>query len=100
MATKRVRTTSDEGVAGTTEMWKLVQTWIDAQPWGVSQRQLAAKLEVAPSLVTDWKVGRSMPQPHHIQGLAAITGISDRVLSKAVLIDAGYVTSTQDPQAI
>lgn len=100
MSTKRVRTTSDEGVSGTTLFWKAIQAWIDAQPWGVSQRQLAAKLGVSPSLLTDWKLGRSMPQPHHVQAVAAVTGISDRALARTVMLDAGYVTSTEDPQAI
>lgn len=74
----------------TGHLWAIVQEWLDAQVFRVSQRQLAAHIGVGHSTLTDWKYARTTPSPGDLRALATAIGVPyDKVLD-AALIDAGY----------
>lgn len=71
-------------------LWAVIQEWIDAQPYRVTQRQLAARIDVGHSTVTEWKYGRSWPSPEHLMALAVEIGVPYEKVLNAALIDHGY----------
>jgi transcriptional regulator with XRE-family HTH domain len=74
----------------TGRLWALVQDWMDAQRYPVSQRQLAKHLQVSPSAISDWKYGDGFPSPEHLRALAAEIGVPYERVLDAALIDRGY----------
>lgn len=75
-----------------TEVWNVVQQWIDAQWNKPTQTQLAERLGVSRQAVSQWRTGQSRPQPKHLRELAAATRIPYRDLTDALLCDLGYLT--------
>lgn len=75
----------------TSNLWTFVQTWIDAQPFTVSQRALAKKMGVSPTMLTYWKTGQGSPNPESLNKLVEVTNIPKPVLIRAMLLDQGYV---------
>lgn len=82
----------------TSHTWGLIQDWLDAQPWHISQAQLAKKIGVSTSLVTDWKYGRSVPNPENLRELAAVIEVSPERLIDAMLKDEGYRAPAENDQ--
>lgn len=72
-------------------VWGLIQDWLDVQEWDISQSALARKLGVSPSLVSDWKYGHRHPKPDQLARIAEITGESPRRLLEALNRDLGYL---------
>lgn len=81
-------TSNDEAQTG--EVWALIQQWMDSIPYPPSQRQLAAKLQVSPTTITDWKYGRGFPSPDNLRRLANEIGVPYERVLDAVLLDHGY----------
>lgn len=54
----------------TTHLWAVIQEWLDQLPYPPSQRRIAARLEVSPNAVSEWKWGQSRPTPENLQRLA------------------------------
>jgi transcriptional regulator with XRE-family HTH domain len=71
-------------------LWAIVQEWLDSMPYPPSQRKLAARLEVSPATVSDWKYGVNFPAPDHLRRLAAELGVPHERVLDAVLRDQGY----------
>lgn len=71
-------------------LWAIVQEWLDSLPYPPSQRKLAARLEVSPSSVSDWKYGTNFPAPDHLMRLAAEIGVPYERVLDAALKDRGY----------
>ena len=71
-------------------LWALIQEWMDSMPYPPSQRQLARRLEVSASAVSDWKYGEGFPAPAHLRDLAAELGVPYERVLDAVLRDRGY----------
>lgn len=78
-----------------THLWRLIQQWLDAQLFHVSQAQLAAKLGVTRSAVSQWKLGQARPSPEALRGLSELTKIPFDELRHAVMLDLGY-TDTEE----
>lgn len=74
----------------TTHLWALVQEWRDAQFFRVSQAQLAEKVGVTRSAVSQWKSGQARPGPEHLLALHRVTRIDYDSLVEAVVQDMGY----------
>ena len=80
---------------GTTHLWAVIQEWRDQLPYPPSQRRIAARLDVAPNAVSEWKWGISRPSPENLRKLAdemeAVAGrdVYDRLLV-ALNRDQGY----------
>lgn len=78
-------------------LWAIVQEWMDSIPYPPSQRKLAARIEVSPSALSDWKYGRGFPSPQALSRLAAEIGVPFERVLDAVLRDRGYRRSTPPP---
>lgn len=78
-----------------TEVWKVIQRWIDAQWNKPTQTQLAERLGVSRQAVSQWRTGQSRPRPEHLRGIADATRIPYRDLTDALLADLGYLTTEE-----
>lgn len=81
-------------------LWVLIQTWLDAQPFTVSQRQLAKKLDVSPGMLTYWKTNQGSPNPESLNAIVEVTAIPKSALIRAMLLDQGYVDDADEADAI
>ncbi|QSR25561.1 hypothetical protein CFH99_07985 [Nocardioides aromaticivorans] len=71
-------------------LWGLIQAWMDSMRYPPTQRQLADRIGVSPSAVTDWKYGRGFPTPDNVQKIAAEISKPYETVLDAVLKDRGY----------
>lgn len=72
------------------KLWDIVQAHIDAQPYGVSQRRLAASLGISPTALGNWREPKALPDPVNLHALATLTGTPYSRVLDAALEDAGY----------
>lgn len=79
-------------------LWDLIQMWMDSMPYPPSQRQLAQRLEVSPSALTDWKYGRGFPSPANVRKVAEELGTPYERVLDAVLKDRGYRETQAPPE--
>ncbi len=75
----------------TTRLWLLIEAWLDAQMFRPTQSQLAGKLGVTRSAVSQWKHGQARPTPENLRDLADLTRIPYVDLRTAVIEDLGYL---------
>jgi len=75
----------------TTHLWALIQEWLDAQFFRVSQAQLADKLGVRRSTLSQWKLGQTRPTPANLRELHRVTRIDYDRLLDALVRDMGYL---------
>ncbi len=69
----------------TGHLWAVVDEWLKSTWHPPSQNQLAARLEISPSSLSDIKYGRVMPKPPVLRALAAELGVPyQRVLDAAM----------------
>ena len=63
-------------------------------PYGstISYAELAARIGISPSALSDWKYGRGFPDPDDIRRLADEIGVPYERVLDAVVIDRGYRT--------
>lgn len=74
----------------TTQIWALIQEWMDAQFFTVTQAQLAQKVGVSRSALSQWKTGQARPKPEHLMELHRVTRIDYDLLVEALVQDLGY----------
>lgn len=74
----------------TTELWRYIEAWRARQPFSVSQAELARKVGVRPTALSQWKTGKTRPTPDNLRRLSTVTGVSYEILLDALLIDMGY----------
>lgn len=78
-----------------TNLWRLVEGWLDVQMFRPSQAQLADRLGVSRSAVSQWKHGQARPTPENLRDLSRLTGIPFGDLRTAVVEDLGYTMEGQ-----
>lgn len=74
-----------------TQLWRLIQSWMDGQIVRVNQSQLAEALGVNRQSLTQWKLGQARPSPDSLRALRRVTRIDWALLTDALLRDMGYV---------
>jgi transcriptional regulator with XRE-family HTH domain len=77
----------------------LLAEHLDAQPYPVSQRQLAHRLGVAPSTIDNWRRPRELVAKEHLVRIAEVTGLGYTEVLEALLHDIGYLHAEQEPVA-
>lgn len=75
----------------TTHVWAVIQQWMDDQPFPPKPAQLAAKLKLSRSAVSQWKHGQSRPKPEHLRELARVMHVPYERLLTALMVDMGYL---------
>lgn len=78
----------------TGHLWGLIEDWMETLQFKPSQSQLAERVKVSRSTISEWKYGTSMPKPLALERLSDETRIPYRRLLAAAHLDAGY-----DPDA-
>lgn len=79
-----------------TQLWRLVQSWMDGQIVRVNQSQLADALGVNRQSLTQWKQGQARPSPTNLRALRRVTRIDWALLTDALLRDMGYTEEDKD----
>jgi transcriptional regulator with XRE-family HTH domain len=75
-------------------LWDLIQRHIDRQPYPPSERQVAAKLGVAPNALRYWREPKKLPSRENLQAIADLVGVRYAVVLDAALRDTGYHESS------
>ena len=71
------------------QLYDLIQAHIDAQPYGVSERQIASKLKVSPSTLKNWRTPVKLIDKRHLVDIARLTGVPYQRVLDALLEDIG-----------
>lgn len=79
----------------TTQVWALIQQYMDSQLVRVSQAGVAAAVGVERSALSQWKYGQATPRPEHLRSLQRVTRIPYRLFLDALLVDMGYLDAEE-----
>lgn len=80
----------------TGHLWRLVEEWMDYLPYRPSQSQLADRIDVSRSTISEWKYATSMPKPAALERLANEMKVPYERLLDAALRDSGYRPPEQE----
>lgn len=77
------------------QLWRVIQRWMDLQQFPPNQSKLASALDVKRSAVSDWKSGKTKPTPEHLRQLSTLMESSlgpdtYDMLLVALMQDLGY----------
>jgi len=77
------------------QLYNMIQNHMDAQPYGVSQRQVAKALGVSPTTLKNWQAPKDLIDKEHLRAISRLTGVPYLRVLDALLHDIGYLT--EDP---
>lgn len=73
------------------EFYDLIQRHIDAQPYKVSDRQVAQKLGVTQTTLSNWRRPVKLVSKRHVIAVAKLTGVPYERVRDALLNDIGWL---------
>ena len=76
-------------------LFELIQAHMDAQPYGVSERQIAKNLGVSPTTLKNWRTPVKLIDREHLLAISRVTGVPYLRVLDALLEDIGYIPSTK-----
>lgn len=76
----------------TTQVWRIIQEWMDGQLVEVTQSKVAAAIGVQRSALSQWKLGQARPTPANLRRIQEVTRVPYRQLLDALLVDMGYLS--------
>lgn len=81
------------------QLWDLVQRHIEEAMYKPSERQLAARLKVSPTTLTNWRERelKRLPTRENLEAIADLVGVRYSVVLEAALYDTGYHESLPSP---
>lgn len=79
----------------TTQVWRIVQEWMDGQLVSVTQSKVADAIGVQRSALSQWKYGQARPTPANLRRVHEITRVPYRDLLDALLADMGYLSAEE-----
>ena len=59
-----------------TQLWRVIQSWMDGQIVRVNQAQLAEALGVNRQSLSQWKHGQARPSPDSLSGVHLISSLT------------------------
>lgn len=74
------------------QLYDLIQAHMDSQPYAVSARQVAGKLEVSPTTLKNWRKPEGLIEKKHLLAISRLTGAPYLRVLDALLNDIGYMT--------
>lgn len=77
------------------KLWELLQRHIDGEKYPPSERQVAARLGVAPNTLGKWRNPKALPSRENLQAIADLVGVRYSVVLDAALYDTGYHEGAQ-----
>lgn len=78
-------------------LYGLIQEHIDAQPYRVSERAIAQKLEVSPTTLRNWRKPTKLIEKEHLLAIVRLTGHPYPRVLDALLEDIGYLQPDAPP---
>jgi len=72
-------------------LYDIIQKHMDAQPYGVSQRQVASKLGVSPTTLKNWQTPKELIDKEHLRAISLLTGVPYHRVLDALLDDINYL---------
>jgi transcriptional regulator with XRE-family HTH domain len=80
------------------KFYDLIQQHIDSQPYEVRERQVARRLGVTQTTLSNWREPKALIAKRHIVAVAELAGVRYGKALDALLEDIGYLTEdeTQD----
>lgn len=79
------------------QLFDLIQQHMDSQPYPVSQRQVAGRLEVSPTTLKNWRNPEGLVDKKHLQAISRLTGVPYLRVLDALLHDIGYLHEEAAP---
>lgn len=79
------------------KFYELIQQHIDDQPYPVTERQIAKRLHVTQTTLSNWREPKRLIQKRHIIAVAELAGVRYERASDALLEDIGYLTEAEEP---
>lgn len=76
------------------KLYAIIQKHMDAQPYGVSERQVAKAIGVTPTTLSNWREPKRLIDKKHIQAISRVTGVPYLRVLDALLDDIGYLNET------
>ena len=73
------------------KLYKMIQEHIDAQPYRVSERQIAQALGVSQTSLSNWREPKSLIEKKHLLAIAHLTRNPYSRVLDALLEDIGYL---------
>lgn len=74
------------------KFYDLIQQHIDAQPYPVTERQVARRLGVTQTTLSNWKTPKKLIDKPHVVAVARLAGVRYATALDALLDDIGYLT--------
>lgn len=72
-------------------LWDIIQHHMDTAPYPPSERQVARKLGVGQSVLTNWRDGlKRLPTRENLEAIAELAGVRYGVVLEAALWDTHY----------
>lgn len=81
------------------KLYGLIQAHIDAQPYGVSERQVARAIGVTQTTLANWREPKRLIAKEHLLAISRVTGVPYLRVLDALLDDIGYLREEGDPPA-
>lgn len=78
------------------KFYDLIQAHIDAQPYHVPDRQVAGKLGVTQTTLSNWRTPKRLIDKQHLLAVARLTGVPYLRVLDALLEDIGYLREESD----
>lgn len=79
------------------KFYDLIQTHMDEQPYRVTERQIAKRLGVTQTTLTNWRNPKKLIAKKHIVAVAALAGVRYERARDALLEDIGYLAEADQP---
>lgn len=73
------------------KLYDIIQTHIDAQPYEVSERQVALALGVTPTTMANWREPKRLVSKSNLEAIARVTGVPYLRVLDALLQDIDYI---------
>jgi len=74
------------------KLYDLIQAHIDAQPYEVSERQVARAIGVTQTTLSNWREPKRLIAKEHLLAISRVTGVPYLRVLDALLDDIGYLT--------
>lgn len=81
------------------KFYALIQQHIDSQPYPVTERQVARRLGVSQTTLSNWRSPKKLIDKDHLIAVSELTGVRYGRVLDALLDDIGYLTESPEEQA-
>lgn len=72
------------------KLWDIVQGHIDSSPYPPSERQVAARIGISPTALSNWRKPKRLPEVENLRALGRLAGVPYSDVLEAALEDTGY----------